>query len=220
MSSFTLIVAATLSNGIGQGSKLPWRLSKDMLYFANATTSAPDGKKNVVIMGRKTWESIPPRFRPLKNRVNVIISKNTGYDLSVLSVVESRRLRPASRKAESTLDVVLTNSLQDAFSLVSPATLRDTEGSIHRRFIIGGASIYDDALKISHPPLVDRILLTRILSPSFDDCDVFFPEFRSDSGEWKQSRHDELQEWLGLDVPAGEQEEKGVKFEFQMWTRS
>lgn len=79
MSSLTLIVAATAANGIGQGARLPWRLPQEMAYFARVTSSAPEGSTNAVLMGRNTWESIPPKFRPLKNRVNVIISRNAEY---------------------------------------------------------------------------------------------------------------------------------------------
>ena len=81
MPRLTLIVAATLSNGIGQNGRLPWRLPKEMAYFARTTTNAPEGTMNVVIMGRNTWESIPERFRPLKNRANVVITRNETYEL-------------------------------------------------------------------------------------------------------------------------------------------
>lgn len=79
MTSLTLIVAATLANGIGQGSRLPWRLPQEMAYFARVTTAAPEGSANAVIMGRNTWESIPPKFRPLKQRKNIVISSNADY---------------------------------------------------------------------------------------------------------------------------------------------
>ena len=75
--SLTLIVAATRANGIGQGSKLPWRLPQEMAYFASVTTRAPEGQTNAVLMGRTTWESIPTRFRPLKDRVNIILSSKS-----------------------------------------------------------------------------------------------------------------------------------------------
>lgn len=67
-------------------------------------------------------------------------------------------------------------------------------------------------------PFVDRILITRVLDPAFDACDAFFPDFTTDSA-WKQATHDELEGWLGFDVPRGVQEEKGVMYEFQMWVR-
>jgi dihydrofolate reductase len=79
MSSLTLVVAATLTNGIGQGSRLPWRLPQELAYFARVTTTAPEGRLNSVIMGRNTWESIPLKFRPLPRRLNVVISSNDAY---------------------------------------------------------------------------------------------------------------------------------------------
>jgi dihydrofolate reductase len=94
--------------------------------------------------------------------------------------------------------------------------------AIHRRFIIGGASVYKEslALETASPasPVVDRILLTRILSPAFEDCDVFFPEFRDIPG-WTQASHAELEAWAGFAVAKGVQEENGVEYEFQMWVR-
>jgi dihydrofolate reductase len=87
MSRVTLIVAATKNNGIGTAGKLPWRLPQEMQYFARVTTGDPDGtgkgKKNAVVMGRATWESIPRRFRPLPGRINFVISRQAGYDLCV-----------------------------------------------------------------------------------------------------------------------------------------
>lgn len=77
--TFSLILAATAKNGIGQGAQLPWRLPKEMAYFAKVTSDSPAGKMNAVVMGRKTWESIPPKFRPLKGRMNIVISNNKDY---------------------------------------------------------------------------------------------------------------------------------------------
>ena len=84
MVSLTLIVAATRTNGIGKGSVLPWRLPLEMAYFARVTKMAPVGQTNVVIMGRKTWESIPKKRRPLVDRMNVVLTSNTQYNLCVL----------------------------------------------------------------------------------------------------------------------------------------
>lgn len=75
-------------------------------------------------------------------------------------------------------------------------------------------------------PLADRILLTRILSPAFEDCDVHMPEFRDEKGEeWMKASREELVNWVGQDVPESPQEENKmkpgevVKYEFEMWTR-
>lgn len=81
MSRLTLIVAATRQNGIGQSGKLPWRLPQEMAYFARVTTNTPEGSSNAVVMGRNTWESIPAKFRPLQKRLNVVVSRNTAYQL-------------------------------------------------------------------------------------------------------------------------------------------
>ena len=83
MSRLTLIVAATSTNGIGKGGRLPWRLSKEITYFAKVTTAAPEGKTNAVIMGRNTWKSIPSKFRPLQKRVNIVLSRNKDLELYV-----------------------------------------------------------------------------------------------------------------------------------------
>lgn len=60
--------------------------------------------------------------------------------------------------------------------------------------------------------------MTRILSPDFSDCDVFFPEFKKEGG-WTRASHDELEKWAGFEVARGVQEENGVEYEFQMWVR-
>ena len=87
MNRVTLIVAATSNNGIGQAGKLPWRLPREMQYFARVTgqSGAPggEGKRNAVVMGRTTWESIPRRFRPLPGRINFVVSRQAEYDLCV-----------------------------------------------------------------------------------------------------------------------------------------
>ena len=64
-----LIVAVCQGNGIGKDNQLPWRLKSELAHFAKLTKSTVDfSKRNAVIMGRKTWESLPARVRPLKHR--------------------------------------------------------------------------------------------------------------------------------------------------------
>ncbi|TDL28652.1 hypothetical protein BD410DRAFT_781171 [Rickenella mellea] len=202
----TIIVAATVANGIGHRSRLPWRLPQEMAYFARLTSNAPAGSMNAVIMGRKTWESIPGKFRPLRGRINEIITRDENFNSN-----------PDNKPIVQTY---LQGSLQSAISHArTPAA---TIPSVHRCFIVGGASIYNEAMSSSF--LVDRILLTRVLSPAFEDCDIFFPEFREQKDTegkaiWERASNEELQVWAGFDVPDGVQEENGVHYEFQMWTR-
>lgn len=71
-----LIVAMDEDGCIGRGNELPWRLSSDMARFKRLTEG--DGF-NAVIMGRKTWESLPTPFRPLPERLNIVMSRDTGW---------------------------------------------------------------------------------------------------------------------------------------------
>jgi len=81
MIRLSIIVAATTANGIGKNGRLPWCIHEDMKYFMRVTQNAPEGTQNAVIMGRKTWESIPAKYRPLSERLNIVISNNSDYTL-------------------------------------------------------------------------------------------------------------------------------------------
>ena len=78
MANFSIIVAVDSKNGIGKNNGLSWRLKEDMKHFRTLTLGGfkDFGIQNVVIMGRKTYESIPPKFRPLPNRLNIVISRS------------------------------------------------------------------------------------------------------------------------------------------------
>jgi len=73
LKSFEIIVAVDNKNGIGKNGTIPWRNKEDMDHFKEVTIGKGN---NVVIMGRKTYESIPKKFRPLPNRKNIVISSN------------------------------------------------------------------------------------------------------------------------------------------------
>lgn len=199
--SLTLIVALTVSCGIGKGNALPWRLKSDMAYFKRVTSDVPvsDSTKwmNVVLMGRKTWESLPERFRPLKDRINVVISRQEVLDLG-----------------QGTYHA---KSLNDALELLS--CVYDTSSSIqvNRIFVIGGAQLYKAAME--HPRL-DRIMAT-VIYKEFD-CDVFFPvDFRNGRASllWKKQDHSDLELWVGSKVPQGKINENDIIYEFEMWVK-
>jgi dihydrofolate reductase len=213
----TLIVAATRANGIGQAGALPWRLPQEMAYFARVTAAAPAGRANAVLMGRKTWESIPRKFRPLRRRVNAVVSRDAAYTLFVPPLLASLRLlmHCCSEQAEGAPATVHA-SVADA--LVHIASVRP---EIHRTFLMGGANLYNACLRVptNAPGHVARVLLTRVLAPAFEGCDVFLDDFAG-AGGWARAPHAELVAWVGGDVPDGEQEEGGVRYEFQMWVRT
>ncbi|TDZ36388.1 Dihydrofolate reductase [Colletotrichum spinosum] len=203
----TLIVAATRNMGIGANGTLPWTgLKKEMAYFARVTkrlpTQAPPAAAlNAVIMGRKTWDSIPPRFRPLKGRLNIVISRSHP-PLSVSSA-------PSVDFGE---EPVRVGSLEQAL-----AFLRLRQGpEVGRVFVIGGAQIYAAALELAE---AKRVLLTRVLGDF--ECDAFFPLKLGDGegGRWTRGSKEELDAWVGEEVEGGEIEENGTRYEFQMWEK-
>jgi dihydrofolate reductase len=68
------LVWAQSANGvIGADGRIPWRIPEDMAHFSELTTGS------TVVMGRATWESLPPRFRPLPERRNVVLSRDADY---------------------------------------------------------------------------------------------------------------------------------------------
>jgi len=155
MKKFSIVVAATAgSMGIGRNGGLPWRISGDMAFFKQVTTSVPKSpiqKMNAVIMGRKTWESIPDKFRPLSDRLNIVLSRN-----------------PNIRKEFSLPEeVVIMSSLDEALAYVS----KNRETDIEQVFVIGGDSVYKDAINSNY---CEKIYFTSIEN-DINDCDAFFP---------------------------------------------
>jgi dihydrofolate reductase len=78
------VIAAVARNGvIGVGNALPWHLPEDLQHFKALTMG------NAVIMGRKTWESLPPKFRPLPGRHNIVVTRDPAYAAPGATVVHS-----------------------------------------------------------------------------------------------------------------------------------
>ena len=79
---FSIIVAMSKNKGIGLNNKLPWNnITNDINFFKNKTTNVINPSKiNAIIMGRKTWESLP--IKPLKNRLNLVLSTNPSYNFN------------------------------------------------------------------------------------------------------------------------------------------
>src|SRR3989338_11120601 len=77
MAPFNIIVAVDAKNGIGKKGGLPWSLPADLKHFKKITFNTTDeSKMNAVVMGRKTWDSIPAKFRPLPGRLNVVLTRD------------------------------------------------------------------------------------------------------------------------------------------------
>lgn len=107
-------IAAVAENGvIGNKGELPWRLPDDMKFFQRTTVN------HYIITGRKNYESIPEKFRPLRDRVNIVVTRAEGYQAPGAQVCTS---------LEAAIDI---------------ARLADQ----HEAFIIGGGQIYAEALE-------------------------------------------------------------------------
>lgn len=109
----SLIVAVSENKVIGKDNDLAWHLPDDMKFFKDTT------KGHYVIMGRKNYESIPHKFRPLPKRTNVIVTRQNNY------------------KAEGCLVV---NSIEEALKLA-------LEAEDNEPFVIGGGQIYKHAIE-------------------------------------------------------------------------
>nr|WP_305247087.1 dihydrofolate reductase [Polaromonas sp.] len=73
MPRINMIFARAANGVIGKDNAMPWHLPEDLAHFKRLTQGWP------VIMGRKTWDSLPPRFRPLPGRTNVVITRQPGW---------------------------------------------------------------------------------------------------------------------------------------------
>jgi dihydrofolate reductase len=131
--AFDIVVAADQGWGIGRDNALPWpTLKGDLAHFKSLTGDAPAGKRNAVIMGRRTWESKEVGSRPLPRRLNIVVSR--GYLELPDGVLAARSLTEALYKA-------------------------GRQDDVDRVLVVGGAQLYRDALE--HPRL-RFVYLTRI----------------------------------------------------------
>jgi len=133
VTDFACVVAADQNDGIGKSNDLPWpKLKADLKHFRDVTTVAPEGRRNAVIMGRRTWDSIPPRFRPMPDRLNVVITRGQ------LEVPDG---------------VLVASSLDDALAQAAGSD------NMERLFVIGGGEIFRQSF--AHPHCAE-VFLTRL----------------------------------------------------------
>jgi len=111
--TIALVAAVARGGVIGRDNTIPWRLPEDVAQFKALTTGHP------VVMGRRTWDSLPDRFRPLPDRRNVVVTRNPDWN------------REGAERA---------GSLDEALALV------ESEPTV---FVIGGAELYAAALPVA-----------------------------------------------------------------------
>ncbi len=131
----TLVAAIARGRVIGDGTSIPWHIPEDLAFFRDLTMG------HAVVMGRRTWDSLPERFRPLPGRRNIVVTRNTTW---------------AADGAERAV------SLDDALHLV---------GGADEAFVIGGAEIFAAALPVADRLVLTEIELAvegQVLFPAWD----------------------------------------------------
>ncbi|HAB88919.1 MAG TPA: DfrA family trimethoprim-resistant dihydrofolate reductase [Bacteroidetes bacterium] len=119
---YTLVAALGQNNELGDGKDLLWRLPEDLKFFKKATLGG------LVIMGRKTYESLPLSFRPLPGRENIVLTRQKSWSMEGVTALHSW---------DAIHDYVRNQ--------VKPA------------FIIGGGQLYDHGLSIAQTLLLTRV---------------------------------------------------------------
>ena len=158
--TISAIVCTDANGGIGKDNTIPWNNKEDMAFFKHMTT----GK--IVIMGSKTYWSLPDKFRPLPDRFSVVYTSNTP------AIIQDAYIRRTSGNVIAIGDSARPAQIND-----------DTENILHglalsvdeygqyktdEVFIIGGASIYKQFMHI-----IDRLYINVL--PEAYECDTFFP---------------------------------------------
>lgn len=144
---FSMIAAVARNGAIGINGGIPWRLKEDFRYFKEKTMGKP------IIMGRKTWESLP---KMLPGRWHIVVS-------SALDLEPPTKTPPAPETASMTV----TPFFNDAIAMATSFCIAH---GLDEFFVIGGAKMYEEGLKRA-----DRLYITEVhMEP---DADTFFPIF-------------------------------------------
>lgn len=154
MINFDIVVAHDLANAIGKNNQLLCHLPEDMRFFKELTTTTTNkNKQNIVILGRKTYESLPDKFKPLPNRINIVISRSTIDYKGVLHATSPE------------------NALEIAANLVE-------ENKAETVYCIGGSQIYKNLLTNKKC----RFLYATVIHKTFE-ADAFFPDYQANFTE-------------------------------------
>jgi dihydrofolate reductase len=146
------ILAIDLKNGLSKNGSIPWNSKKDMNFFFNKT------KHNVVIMGKNTYFSLPEEVRPLKNRANIVLTREPEIYLNYETNCSEKNL-------------VFTNNFKIYNSIINNREkyyrLFHCLNRNFKIYIIGGKFLYEELI-----PICETVWLTRIKKDY--SCDLFF----------------------------------------------
>lgn len=144
-----IIVAYDSKRGIGAKGSIPWKLPLDMKRFKDITSGLENSNTKCVVMGRKTWDSIPKKFKPLPDRYNIIISTTISTD----DLPDKTYVCRSFDEVDTLLFKLINIELDDVF-------------------YIGGAEIYKTAMQRYE---IDTYYITEIYKKY--ECDTYFPTF-------------------------------------------
>ena len=175
-----IVVAYTFNKqGLGKNGELPWKIPEDMAHFKHITTSKEANQFSIVVMGRKTWESIPNSYRPLENRFNIILSNDEKY-----RVEQNTNHKCGTINKNNNTGVYFTT--WDNFINTDYLQVEDNFNKLYcnnephiinkfNYYIIGGEQIYKKALSTK---LNIKIHATEIypINKKEIECDTFFPD--------------------------------------------
>ena len=170
---YEIVVSVEKCGGIGNKNQIPWNLRGDMRNFRNLTTRNDYGKKCCIIIGRKTFESIEEKYRPIPDRVNIIISRT-------MEIVNDE-------------DYFIVRSLKEALQLAANDKYNEVISNV---FIVGGESIFNDAMR-NYIHLCKKIHVTHV-DENFA-CDRYFTNdlsndfIKRNESSWKQETDGGLQ---------------------------
>ncbi|KAL4891981.1 dihydrofolate reductase-like domain-containing protein [Aspergillus ambiguus] len=225
--------------GIGLNGTMPWpRIKADMSFFARVTSRPPrPGTTNAIVMGRKTYDSLPKSLRPLGKRINVVVTRDATGSVreTVLGELEAKRAKAAAGAGagasgttnvadQPATDAMVCSGLDNALETLQQGYgARDELGDV---FVIGGAEIYAAALRMGGSQPV-RIVVTNVEKMGQDsstasfECDTFFPvdeELLLEKG-WRKVGADEVTEWVGETVSSDWRNEGELKIQMVGYER-
>ncbi|GLA58771.1 dihydrofolate reductase [Aspergillus tubingensis] len=235
-SSSSTTTTTPIRLGIGHSGTLPWpRIKTDMSFFARVTSRPPaPGTTNAIIMGRKTYDSVPAHLRPLAKRISTIITRDVeGLKPRVAREVEDRKAKMAASAAaggngtaaQPATDAVVCGGLDEALQELET---RYGEEKLGKVFVIGGAEIYGAVLAAKGGPV--RIVMTNVEKKGYAEgdrgdvfeCDTFFPVDEELFGEkegWRRVTPEEVTEWVGEEVTGRWIEEGDVRVQMVGYER-
>lgn len=182
---FHLVVAHTFAKkGIGFQGAIPWRIPEDLAHFKEITTANKELKYSfdIVVMGRKTWESLPDKFRPLPDRYNIVLSNNSDYVKEQNAKYADFKITADNWKtgiyftnwddlfmngSHKMVEVILRDRIWDFVKL--PAEVLQQ----FNYYIIGGAQIYNLAVQSGNPLIIHATEIYGL--DTGVECDAFFP---------------------------------------------